>query len=140
MAGQFGGLWTYGGTDSLTLDTTPILMTLWDNAASISPGVTSDLSQDGLVIKVPGIYFGYCSLSFTADAAEIVTAEFRVNGVVGATFRGSAEGIASGGRVNLMFMGAANLNVGDVVQVYVYSDTSTTTFTLVEGQFGLFAI
>lgn len=137
---RFGGLWTHDGVAAMTLDTTPVLLTLWDHAAELSPGVTCSLADDGLHIKVPGFYVAYCSLSFAADAGEIVTAEFRVNGLVGAAFRGSAEGLASGGRVNVMFLGAAKLDKGDVVQVYVYSSAASTTFTLVEGQFGLFSI
>ena len=137
--GRFAGLWTYGGAASLALTTAPVPMTLW-TLASDGPGVDASLADDGLHIKVPGFYAAYATMSFTADAGETIYAELRVNGLTGSGFRISAEGIASGGTVSMLVMGAANLNVGDVVQVYVYSDNVATTFTLVDGQFGVFGL
>lgn len=140
MAGQYGGLWIDGGSASLALSTSPQLMTLWSQAASLSPGIDCDLAFDGLRVKVPGVYWGFCSMSFTADATEVVTAQFYVNGVaVTPVFRGSVEGIASGGRVNMAFFGAGKFSENDLIQIYIWSSAAATTFTLVEGQFGMFA-
>lgn len=136
---RFGGLWTYGGVATQALDTTPTILSLWAHAAD-GPGVNADVAASSLTIKVPGYYAAYVSLTFSADAGQVVFAELRLNGSVGAGFRAAHEGIASGGVVNLFFMGAANMNANDQVSVYVYDDSDGTTLTLIDGQFGVISI
>lgn len=136
---RVGGLWIANVPTAVALTTVPGKLTAWVNEGTI-PGCTDvDADEGTVVIKVPGWYVAHCSLSFDGDAGRTFYAEFRVNGLVGTHCRGSAEGIASGGRVNIAFIGAAFLHEGDVVTVYVYSDLAAT-MTLVDGQFGLFSL
>lgn len=134
---RYVGMWIYGGATARTLTTTPVILDDWVLAAS-GPGADADPDFGTVTIKVPGIYVSYCMLSFIGTTGDTYYVEFRVNGVVGAAFRGSVDGITSG-TAQFSAMGGARLHEGDVVSVYVYSDNAGgSTFTLVDGQFGLF--
>lgn len=135
---RVAGLSVREGTDTQTITTTPALCTLWATG-SANAGFDVDLGQDGFVVKVPGWTYAVCSMCFSGDATHTVHAEFRVNGTTVGK-RGSAEIIASGGITTLTFHDGADLNIGDVVQVYVYDDDNGTQLTLVDGQFGLLQV
>lgn len=138
---RFAGLWLTNGSGLWNLTTTPVALNTWDHANDGLGGLDATTNNGQIIIKRPGIYAAYCSLTFTVTAGHVVYAEFRVNGAVGAWFRAHAEGIASGGPVNMFLLGASALNENDVVQVYVYSDQAGgTNFVHVDGQFGLIAL
>lgn len=138
---RFGGLWVTNIPTAVATTTVPSILTAWTLQGSGPKGATGQADADAgtITIRTPGWYLAHCSLSFDGDAGRTFYAEFRVNGVVGSHYRASAEGIASGGRVNLAFLGGANLHRGDVVSIYVYSDLAAT-MTIVDGQFGLISI
>lgn len=138
---RFAGLWLRGGSGLWNLTTTPVALNTWEHANDGHGGIDAQVPYGQIIIKKPGYYIGYCSLTFTVTAGHIVYAEFYVNGAAGAGFRAHAEGIASGGPVNLFLMGGSDLNENDVVQVYVYSDQAGgTNFVHVDGQFGVMSL
>ena len=140
MKSRFGGLWVQGGAGVWSLTNVPAALTSWTDASDGIGGIDADLVDGKIVVKVPGVYMLYASLSFTIPAGSILTAIFYVNGVAGG-YSARAEGIASGGPVNLFMIGAGMGDVGDVVQVYIYSDQAGgTNFTLVDGQFGALSL
>lgn len=135
---RFGGLWLRGGSGLWNLTTTPVALNTWESANDGIGGIDAQVNNGQIICRVPGFYVAYCSLTFTVTAGHVIYAEFYQNGLRGAGFRAHAEGIASGGPVNLFIIGAANLDIGDVVQVYVYSDQAGgTNFVHVDGQFGM---
>lgn len=138
MGSRIGGLWITNVPTAVALTTVPTLLTAWVNEGTVAGWTDVDADAGTVTIRTPGWHLAHCSLSFDLDAGRTAYAEFRVNGLVGSHFRASVEGIASGGRVNIHFMGGANLHKGDVVSVYVYSDLAAT-MTLVDGQFGVFS-
>lgn len=101
---RFGGLWITNVPTAVATTTVPTKLTAWTLAGD-GPGVDADATAGTLEVKKSGFYMCHCSLSFNGDAGRTFYAEFRINGVVGSHFRASAEGIASGGRVNLAFFG-----------------------------------
>lgn len=138
---RFAGLWLRGGSGLWNLTTTPAALNTWNHANNGHGGIEATVNNGQIIIKKPGYYIGYCSISFTVTAGSIIYAEFYVNGVPGAGFRAQAEGIASGGPVNLFLMGGSDLNENDVVQVYVSSDQAGgTNFIHVDGQFGVISV
>lgn len=138
---RFGGLWLSGGSAIWNLTTTPVALNTWESVSDGAGGIDAQLNNGQIIIRVPGFYAAYCSLSFTIEAGSVLYAEFWVNGALGNQFRAHAEGIASGGPMNLFILGAANLKENDVVQVYVYSDQAGgTDFVHVDGQFGLISL
>ena len=137
---RFAGLWSIGNSGLWSAKTTPEALNAWSNATS-AVGVDATVSGGKLICKVPGYYLAHCQLSANLQAGEIFHIELRVNGATGSGFRASAEGIASGGLVNMALVGVANLKIGDYVQVYVYSNNAAgATFELVDGQFGILSI
>lgn len=137
---RFGGLWIDDGFTAISVDDTSAIFTSWEHGAA-GPGTTVDADAGTLRVDIAGFYIGYCNISALVAAADTVFFEFRVNDVAWGAFKGSAEGIASGGVVNIAFMGGARLNEGDVVSVYVYSNNAGgTAVTPVDAQFGLIGV
>lgn len=140
---RIGGLWLAGGSGLWNLTTTPVALNTWDHANDGRGGIDADVVNGKIVCKVPGLYLAFVSLTFTVTAGHIIYAELRENDNApgGSQFRAHAEGIASGGPVNITLFGSANLNENDIVQVYVYSNQAGgTNFVHVDGQFGLLGI
>jgi len=132
-----GGLWNYKATQLDTVNDTPTIFRSWEAANSIL-GVDADNVAGTLTIKQPGVYVGYAMLSFMGTTGDTYFVELRVNGGLGLGFRAGVDGI-TGGMSHMSVMGAAQLNVGDVISLYVYSDNAAgSNFTLVDGQFGVF--
>lgn len=141
MLERWAGLWTIGASGLVNLTTTPVLLNSWENAVD-GPGCDANVSGGQITIKVPGFYVAYASITFTATAGDTIYFEFYLNGVQNIVrFRNHAEGIASGGAVNVAILGGANMKIGDVVQIYMYSDNAGgTNFVHVDGQFGLITL
>jgi len=139
MLTKFAGLWNYATSALWTVNTTPTKFNGWEHSQN-GPGVEADHNFGHIRIEQPGTYIAYAFLSFIGTTGDTYFVEFRENGNVGAGFRACVDGI-TGGVSHVSLMGAANVDPGDVIEMYIYSDNAGgSNFTLVDGQFGLFSM
>lgn len=139
MNTKYGGLWNYATATLETVTTTPAKLTSWEHAQD-GPGVNADKTLARLIVEQPGMYIAYAHLSFMGTTGDTYFFEFRENGNLGAGFRNCVDGL-TGGVSHVSLMGAADANIGDAIELYVYSDNAGgSNFTLVDGQFGLLSL
>lgn len=133
---RFGTCWLNGGFTAIDLTDEPAVFETYSHVID-GPGV--DATIDGkLTVKVPGYAWGGFNISFNGEAGVIYYASIRENGVAN-DFVNSVEGIASGGRVNLSLFVGGRPNEGDVLQVYMWSNSASTQITPVSAQFWVFS-
>ena len=131
---RFGGAWLEGGVAPITLTTTPYAFDLYNHYQS-GPGVLAEAGK--LLVQVPGYYLATFNLSFNGAAGVIYFAQMREDGVASA-FISSAEGIASGGRVNLSLIAGGHPDKDAIIQVYVYCNQAVAQiFTPTHAQFSV---
>ena len=135
---RFGAIWLDGGVAPISLTTTPYAFDIYNHYQD-GPGV--DAGLDGKFhIKVPGFYMVTFNISFNGVAGVIYFAQIREDGAT-SSYTASAEGIASGGRVNLTLVAGGKPNKDAVVQAYVYSNNAVAqAFTPTHAQFSIISL
>ncbi len=129
---RFGTCWLNGNAAPLTIGTTPEGFILYNHYQD-GPGV--DASPDGkLTIKVPGYYWAAANISFNGQAGVVYYFQIREDGDTN-EFVASAEGIASGGRVNVTVLAGGHPNKDAVLQLYFWSNTANAIITPISVQF-----
>ena len=135
---RFGAQWLDGGVAPIQLTTTPHAYDIFNHRQN-GPGVDA-LADGRLLVKVPGYYLAMFNLSFNGQAGVIYFAQMREDGVA-YSYIASAEGIASGGRVNLTLIAGGHPDKDTYVQVYVYCNSAVAkTFTPTHAQFSVISL
>jgi hypothetical protein len=137
---RFAGMWSYANATPIVdvpeADEAVEVLT-WQHATAL--GAEADSTAGTIRIEAPGFYLGYFFASFIGTTGITYFFEFRANGIVGAGFRCTADGV-TGAAVNVAMMGGANFDEGDVITVVVYADEDGENITVVDGQFGVISI
>ena len=134
---RLGACWLDGGVAPITLTTTPYAFNIYNNHQS-GPGVVAEAGK--LYIKQPGYYLATFNLSFNGVAGVIYFAQMREDGEP-SSYVASAEGIASGGRVNLALLAGGHPHKDAVIQVYVYCNNAVAkSFTPTHAQFAVISL
>ena len=138
-AGTYGMIYTQNGSTPQTgIGGTPELLTGFatDGLAS---GTTPSAADDKITVSKAGVYLVLAQISFSGT----VTTEFNLHiHKTGTTTNfGTHRVLGTGGDVgSCSTMGIVSLAAGDDVSIYVNSDGSSDSITVVDGQLILFRI
>lgn len=136
---RYGGLWTYANATAIDVprsDEDTVYLT-FESGQGL--GMDVDTTDGSITAKVPGTYMGFFNASFIGTTGVTYFFEFRENGLVGAGYRCTADGL-TGGAVNVSMLAGSILEVGDKIQVAVYCDEDGESATIVDAQVGLLAV
>lgn len=135
---RWAGLYTYNQSDTQAIGIGMERLELWDNAAD-GPGADADATTSyALSVKQPGTYFINFVASVDGPNSSSFVFEVYKNGA--AIGLGAEVVFPSTHHVQqVAIVGAYNLEVGDVLAVYVRADAARD-LTLRYGQFGILSM
>lgn len=104
-------------------------------------GVTAVPNSNQLVIKLPGVYLVFASVTFkheTDDATDVFTISLYRNGVQTEFMGASALDTGEADVSNVAFFAMIDFDKDDVLELYISSDTAgPATITVIDSQFGV---
>lgn len=121
--GRYAMAYTQTASFPQTVTTTPVKLG-YISAYTLKEGMQAVVGENSLIAKVPGIYSILTSVSLSIDANTNVYLAIYKNG----EFTGfvSSQYVTVSGISNIVVFGTLELDIDDVVEIYIYSGTDSS--------------